>query len=582
MVLATADTIQGPREAAQDRNISGPPPETLQELLDAIQRREPERTHLLSMLNSTVAHIEQVLVQRANKIAIRQLLEIKPALQRHLRERGFRRNSVRSYTNYLRILLNKAKSLGWSESSPELEAAWADVRRATSKKTGCSGIVRYAIRHGKAPADFAEADLTAWREAAIRDGRQGGYTTDVKNRFKKAVYDARLAATLPGLAFCCRERKYYGIPVSRLPEPLRTEILNLLEWKTAPFSLGRPRRAKTRPISAKQLRWVLGHIAGFVIRIKGGTVNSLKELLSREVVTGFAEWLLNQRKVRGRTVYNELGRICGLRSYPPLASLDFSWLLKLMAQLPVEDYSDVKERKQRRWVSFDELARIPDQIRREAAVYAGLSARRRAEMMRDALLMRWLTTLPWRQRNLRECKLGPFSEGGNLWREEVLPQMAKSPEVEQALKANPHAQFWQFHFRPDQTKTGRAVRGIVPRQLVAALEEYLQRYRGVLLGGQPDPGTLFLGYWGRPLISNDVSRIVGDLTQKYAGRRVNPHLCRDIYATQYLAEHPESYLELSKILWHSDPKTTIRIYGAGYDESHGSRSAEEWLDRRKR
>jgi site-specific recombinase XerD len=159
--------------------------------------------------------------------------------------------------------------------------------------------------------------------------------------------------------------------------------------------------------------------------------------------------------------------------------------------------------------------------------------------------------------------------------------MAKSPEMEETLKANPRARFWQFFFRPDQTKTGRAVRGTVPRQLVAPLEEYLQHHRGILLGDQPDPGTLFLGYWGRPLISNDVSRIVGDLTQKYAGRRVNPHLCRDVFATQYLAEHPESYLQLSKILWHSDPKTTIKIYGAGYDESHGARSAEEWLDKRK-
>jgi hypothetical protein len=582
MLLETADPIQKPREAAEDGAISRLRLETLQDLLDVIRRREPQETHLLSMLSATTAHIEQALTQRANRIAIGQLLEIKPALQRHLKERGFRRNSIRSYTNYLRILLEKARSLGWSEASPELEIVWADLRDATSKKKGCSLIIRYAIRNGKRPVDFTEADLAGWREAFIHAGRSGGYGTDLKNRFKKAIYDAGLAERLPQIVFCPCDRKYFGIRISKLLEPLRKEILNLLEWKTATFVPGRPRRVKNRQVSAKSLRWVLCYLAGFVIRIKGGTPNSLADLLSQEMVTGFAEWCLNQRKVKARTVHNALGRICGLRCYPPLASHDFSWLLPLMEQLPIEDYSHVKERKQRRWVAFDELARIPDQIRREATAYADISQRKRAEMMACAVLIQWLATLPWRQRNLRECKLGSFASGGNLSKEEVLPQMARSTEVEQVLKTNPRALLWQFYFRPDETKNGRAVRGILPRQLVPALEEYIQRYRGVLVGNRPDPGTLFVGYWGSPMISNDVSRVVGDLTHKYTGRRVNPHLCRDVYATQYLDERPESYLQLSKILWHWDPNTTTKIYGAGYDESHGARSAEEWLDKRKK
>jgi hypothetical protein len=253
-----------------------------------------------------------------------------------------------------------------------------------------------------------------------------------------------------------------------------------------------------------------------------------------------------------------------------------------MEQIPLEDYSQVKERKQRRWIPYDDLARIPDQIHREIATAPDLSEKRRAQMARDALLIRWLTTLPWRQRNIRECQIGSFSAGGHLWREEVLPQMAKSPEVEQALKSNPHERYWQFFFRPDETKTGCTVRAILPRQLVAPLEEYLRCHRPILLAGQPDPGTLFLGDRGHPLHMNDVCRIVGGLTQRYCGRRSGAHLCRDAVAMQWLKEHPESYLRLSKILWHADPKTTIRIYGSGYDESYGAQSVEEWLSGRKR
>jgi integrase len=582
MVLTTADYDQKSHKAAQNSAISRLLLDTLQDLLNAVRRREPEQTHLLSMLGATVAHISLVLGQPAGRIAIHQLLEISPELQRHLRERGFRRNTVRSYTNFVRILLDRARSLGWSEVDPAVENAWAGLRRVLSKKIGCSGIVRYAVHNGKTPAEFGESDLTKWREIAIRAGRSFEYITSVKGRFKKAVYDAGFASALPHLVFSTHDEKFYGLPVSRFPEPLRSQVLELLRWKTAPFASGRPRRAKLRPVSAEHLRWVLSRLAGFIVRIKGGTLTNLGELLSRQVITEFAEWSLNQRRVKGRSVHNELGRICGLRCYPPLASHDFSWLPELMAQLPLEDRSQVTERKRPRWVTFDELARIPERIRQEATVYNGLSERRRAEMVRDALLMRWLTTLPWRQRNLRECGLGPFSEGGNLWQEEVLPQMGKPPEVEEALKANSHAKFWQFCFRPDQTKTGRAVRGILPQRLVAPLEEYILGYRRILLGDQADPGTLFLGYWGRPLTSHDVGRIIGGITQKYAGRRVNPHLFRDIYATQWLEERPESYYRLSKILWHADQKTTTLIYGAGYDESHGAVSAEEWLDTRRK
>jgi integrase len=253
-----------------------------------------------------------------------------------------------------------------------------------------------------------------------------------------------------------------------------------------------------------------------------------------------------------------------------------------MAQLPLEEYSQIKERKERRRVPYDDLARIPDQIRRDAAVRADLTPKRRAAMARDALLIRWFTVLPWRQRNVREAKIRPFSEGGNLWKEEVPPHIAKSPEVEQALKTNPRERLWQFYFRPLETKTGCTVRALLPRQLVKPLEDYIENHRGILLGGRPDPGTLFLGDWGSPLIQNDVSRLVGDISQRYTGHRVNPHLCRDIFANQWLEEHPESYLRLSKILRHSDPKTTIKIYGAGFDESYGAVSAEEWLSKRKK
>jgi hypothetical protein len=59
-------------------------------------------------------------------------------------------------------------------------------------------------------------------------------------------------------------------------------------------------------------------------------------------------------------------------------------------------------------------------------------------------------------------------------------------------------------------------RALLPKQLGPPLEEYLARYRGVLLGEHRDPGTLFFNRSGRPFNRKDILRIVGDITMKYA------------------------------------------------------------------
>ncbi len=79
-----------------------------------------------------------------------------------------------------------------------------------------------------------------------------------------------------------------------------------------------------------------------------------------------------------------------------------------------------------------------------------------------------------------------------------------------------------------------------------------------------------------------VIRIVGNLTQRYAGRRVTPHMHRNIYLHRYLDENRRDYLAASRDLWHSNLQTTLGIYGEMFDESCGAVASEEWLERRKK
>jgi hypothetical protein len=147
-------------------------------------------------------------------------------------------------------------------------------------------------------------------------------------------------------------------------------------------------------------------------------------------------------------------------------------------------------------------------------------------------------------------------------------------------KKNPNAEFWQFHFTAEETKTGCTVDALVPRQLIAPLEEYLDKYRDHLLRGS-DPGTLFLNQYGKPMSLNQVTGVVSGITLKHVGRRVTPHSFRDIVAFAWLKAHSKDYLTLSKLLWHANPNEVIKTYGSLFNESSGVVSMETWLEERK-
>ena len=272
-----------------------------------------------------------------------------------------------------------------------------------------------------------------------------------------------------------------------------------------------------------------------------------------------------------------------VKRYPPFKTRDFTWLHDLMIQIPYADSQVQKqEAKARKWVDHNVLWEIPAKLRYERSAIEKKDSRRAALLSRNELLMSWLTILPWRQRNLRECKLNSRESGGNLFKAPIsnLATLAKPRWVEEQRKSNPGQAFWQFFFRSDETKTGQQVHSLLPKQLIPILEEYLENYRPLLVKDK-DPRTLFLNDAGKPISPEGIFTIVGNITYRYAGRRVNPHLFRDILAVKWLEIHPEDYLTVSKLLWHRNIKTTLRTYAANFDESHAVRRAEEWLEKRR-
>jgi hypothetical protein len=151
--------------------------------------------------------------------------------------------------------------------------------------------------------------------------------------------------------------------------------------------------------------------------------------------------------------------------------------------------------------------------------------------------------------------------------------------VEAAVQTDPNAKFWRMAFGSAETKTKHTVRCFVPGQLTPLLEDYVANHRPHLVG-TVDSGTLFVNDRGRAFDAHSLDFRISRITIRYAGRRVTPHLFRDVFAVAWLDDHPEDFATLSKILWHQDIATTMRVYGRNFDESYATRHVEYWLDQK--
>jgi integrase len=547
-------------------------PRTVQDLLAAIQQHKPQLP--VPMLQTTAGHISTFLNTPVEELAIDALADIGPEFRDYLRERRYKRNSVRSYSNFLSLLLRIANEFGWDPQDLHVPEAWKTIFAAMPRDSAAHRICRYAIRHRKAPSDFCDADLDAWEQQAVSYGRSYSYTRGAKSEFRHLLSTSGLLGLVSGVS-CSPEAAHYGVPLRSFPRRLRTEVEALLKWKQDLFAAGRPRHQRLRPVSAKNLEAIITRLYGFVTRVQKRTATKLVDLVTEQSVTAYINWALSERRIKGSGITATLGCLAAaVRWNPKYKAQDFAWFRPLISQIQPDLESTKLRRKLSKYVPYEDLAKIPELIAAKRDEAAKLGSRQVALLVHDQLLLSWFLNLVWRQRNVRECRIGH-----NLFKAEIplIANMAVPAWARERIQANPHELFWQFHFSEDETKTGHEVRAILPRRLIPLLEEYLEHHRPVLLADRICT-NLFLNREGTRLTMNQVTDLISTLTLRYAHRRVTPHLFRDIFAYRWLEDHPEGYLTLSKMLWHRDIKTTLRIYGSRFDESHGLCRVEEWLD----
>jgi integrase len=457
---------------------------------------------------------------------------------------------------------------------------WQEIMGAMTRP-GPKMIVRYAVELGKAPSKFSEDDLSAWRGERVRAGRSFQDAQGDCSRFRTTIVRAGLSRKVPLIK---PRDKRYGVAIKDMHQDLRSEIERIIEWKVNEFEVDRPAGARIREISARRLVNLFEQLTGYIQNIEGQEeITKIAGLVTRRNIAAFTSWASNKRHVKGQSLSTGLGMVyASLRHNPLYAGLELSWFENIIDQLPVEDQTAIANRKAKKYISYLEAEQVPARIRAKRMRLKAASARAHAIYARNELLMLWILLLPWRQPNIRELRIG----GAN-------PNLTKSPIRQYSTATQPlwiaeefrkfsGTSFWQVRFEPAETKMKNPVQLFVPSELIPLLEQYLTVHRPVLVEGCTDPDTVFVSHSGGAMNRGQMLNLVKKLAFEHTGVPTTPHLYRDIVAYAWLQAHPEDYLTVSKLLWHKNINTTIRIYGHRFDESTGVARMDDWRASRRR
>ncbi len=557
--------------------VPGNAPRTLAELLALVNRKDGTQE---GMLYAVAARFVEYAQSTADRVSLESLHAEKESFISHLKTGKYKMSSVKSYRNYFNVLLRLAEEAGWIRPKIDIPSDWQAVLDATDQVTATRHsviklIVSFAARIGKTPVNFSEDDLTKWRQERVKSGRSQQNAEGDCSRFRTAIVRAGVSAEVPRVK--PRDERY-GVALPDMHPTLCREIEDLLEWKQSEFEIDRPSEARIRPISAKRLSDLFSQLTGYVQNVADKPeITNLADLVTREHVAKFTTWAKNTRKVKGQSLSTGLGMVfAALRHHPTYKSLDLGWFESIIDQLPMDPQSVVDQRKVKKYIAYDKAEQIPMLIRAERAKMKSPNARKIAISVRNELLMLWLVILPWRQKNIRDCRI--IDSNPNLFKAQVGPfcMATKSAWVAEHEKVLPEALFWQVRFSAEETKTKNEVHTFLPSDLVSLLEEYLSVHRPVLVGHSEDPGTLLVNRKGRVMTLHQMSHLVKKLAARHTGVPVTPHLYRDIVAYEWLKSHPEDYLTVSKLLWHRNISTTLRIYGRRFDESTGVARMDDW------
>lgn len=84
-------------------------------------------------------------------------------------------------------------------------------------------------------------------------------------------------------------------------------------------------------MTANGLRLSLTQLSGVAINVLGMEPTSLKDLITKDIVESYVDWAINERGLRGESVFLKLAGISAVVFHrPKFKGLDLSWFKELM------------------------------------------------------------------------------------------------------------------------------------------------------------------------------------------------------------------------------------------------------------
>jgi hypothetical protein len=395
----------------------------------------------------------------------------------------------------------------------------------------------------KAPAHWAPISVRNLKNNMVyllKIGRTHGWLTAPETSVNSWATRRRLKpfGKLPG--------RGEGINISRyrlhpLPAILSQELDSYLRWCTQDYTPGRkapPRRIRKRTITTMNIRSSMAALGGYAITYHGAVADelTLTRLTDPTLCQAFAGWWINERQGRvTRSLVNILIHAQTIAKYWFQDHARYDAIHQLIHDdLP---RPEIIRDKRAVWLTLAELAAVSDSLypfsarrlresqhtRRMALHLAhptryGLphgNGKNLALQAEVSLLIGLLIEWPWRQRQYRDMLIG------------------------QHLQAQTDGTFLMY-FKGKDLKIGRnrdgrdnELVGVLSGPLAERMSEWLQVWRPILEPA-PDEQHVFLTRDATPCQTWTLTHWVKTATYKLTGKRMTPHLVRDVWASEYL------------------------------------------------
>lgn len=575
---------------------------------------------------------------QARDMSLDLVYERKAAFRSYLERRNYSDASICHYVQWVNLLLQDAESFGWipdGNLSPEWRAVISHPKMNYPVE-----IVRHFAARTQLPSEITYASINQWVDGRVISGERGFEAAyAIGNTFKRCLLELGYAQVDP-VRFARLES--YGIALKDFPSPLKEQVEKLLAFRKSDSGdvddlddviddledlnlddfrdlsesdESRPRHSQIREITARMLEDSICRLYGYLRNIRKKSITSLQMLFNPRVLESYRKWLRKQRLAESggmRGVFVPI--LTAMRQSPEFDPKLLSWIGSFRDKLGKKPSKDeIRLKKAKRQLEYAEVAAIPRKIFHERARLAHkkidrstirgekvyqITLQKMARLAEQELAIRWYLLLPWRQRNMREMRV---KCPANLFKDRIQDQTeidqqdwVREPNlfkglipgdveidlpdwVKEERRRNPKAEFWLYRFTAEENKTGKLIYCVLPKPLVKPLEDYLTNWRPILLDGKKTQ-TLFVNSRGKEMAQKIFAFMIYEVTLRFGGKRMNPHIFRDVFAFAYLKKCPRDFINLSVMLWHSSINTTLENYGGKFNASCGTAAVEAFAE----